>query len=85
MAAKFPSSVLTENWGALTLYIATFGDIDDADNWESNIEVVDMWCSPTDDPTVASEMIDVARSSSNFIFSTTESNRTCQLYVLGNS
>jgi hypothetical protein len=38
MAAKTPSSVVTENMGSLTARIATFSDIDSGDAWASNIQ-----------------------------------------------
>ena len=88
MPAKTPDSVLTENFGQNTLYIATFStnDIDDADTWTSNIpSVIAQWANATDNPTQEKEGIDVGLTTvatGVFTFYTAENNRTGQLYVL---
>jgi len=87
MAAKTPDSVITENFGQNTLYVATFStsDMDDADYWTSKItSAIAYWVTADDDPTQNKEGIDVGytQSSGTFTFYTGEANRTGKLYIL---
>ncbi len=87
MPAKTPDSVITENFGQNTLYIATFStnDIDDGDTWTSKItSVINQWANATDDPTQTKEGIDVGytQTTGKFTFYTGENNRTGQLCIL---
>jgi hypothetical protein len=87
MAAKTPSSTITENFGSKTLYKMTFTDIDDGDTYASAIiDAVAYWCNPTDVPTQTQEGVDVGYTATTgaVVFYTGEDNRTCDLYMLVN-
>lgn len=88
MAARTPSTVITENLGSTTLYKVTFTDIDVGDTYESDIlSAVAYWCSPTDLPTQTKEGIDVgyAQTTGIFTFTPGEANRTGDLFILAKS
>ena len=88
MAAKTPSTVLIENFGQNTLYIATFSDIDTGDTWASKItSAVAYWGNLTDDGTQTKEAIDITytQSSGSFTFHVGEADRTAVIYVLAKS
>ena len=88
MAAKTADSILKENVGSCTLYIATFStnDIDDGDTWASGIpNVIGYWGNLTDDGTQEKEKIDITLSTAAtgaFTFNVGENNRTGMIYVL---
>ena len=86
MAAKTPSSVITENFGSATLYKASFTAIDNDDTWVSAItSVIGQWLNPTDDPSTQTyEGIDVTytQATGTFTFRTAEADRAGDLYVL---
>ena len=87
MAAKTPSTVITENFGSNTMYIAHFTDIDNGDSYTVTpmTNVVAYWCNPTAAAgTQTKEGIDVgyAQTTGVFTFSTGEDNKAGDLYIL---
>ena len=85
MAAKTPDSILSESWGSLRLYIATFStnDIDNGDTWASAIPgIVGYWGCLNDDGTQEKEGLAIALSGTTLTFKVGEANRTGIVYVL---
>jgi len=83
MAAKTPTSTVTENAGSLNLFMATFTDIDDADTYASGRDdVVNQWFNRTDDPTQGTEGVGVSNSAGTFTFNAGEDNITGTLFAL---
>lgn len=86
MATADVSARLIENAGSLTLHIITFSDIDDGDEYDSNMQgIVGYWANRTDTPTQTKEGIDVSLSTDTFTFHTGEANCTGQLFILSQS
>jgi hypothetical protein len=86
MAARTPSTLERENVGSLTLHIATFTDIDNADTYASGIQgVVGFWFQQTDDAADTQFGVAVSESSGTFTFNTDEDDKTGSLYVLSRS
>ena len=85
MAGTAPT-VTSESFGSMKLVVATFSNIDDGDEWVTNIpNALGYWCDGTNDPTQEKEGIDVSFSAGTFTFSTGENARSGILYVLTKS
>ena len=90
MAAKTASTLEKYSFGSMTLYVATFTDIDDGDSWASGIPYpVAYWGNLTDDPTAqTNNALNIGLTTAStgaFAFYSGEDDRAAKIYVLTES